>query len=127
MRKSSIWPLSDWIALVVRWAFIASVSLWFAYHDELDSKILILIFGMMITNSAGTVLTASYQTMTGLRVLYLLSDFAFASLGFLPGGQPGEPGLVRSASNGNSRPLFPMGRSYPGSWHQFIHSSFNRL
>jgi signal transduction histidine kinase len=79
MRKSSPWPLADWIALVVRWAFIASVSLWFAYHNSLDSKILILIIGMMITNLAATVLTAAYQTM---------SDFAFATLAFYLGNSP---------------------------------------
>jgi len=88
MRKSAPWPLADWISLVVRWAFIASVSLWYAIHNMLDSKILILIVGMMITNLAATVLTAAYQTMTVLRVLYLLSDFAFATIAFYLGNSP---------------------------------------
>ena len=73
---------------MVRWAFIASVSLWYAIHNMLDSKILILIVGMMITNLAATVLTAAYQTMTVLRVLYLLSDFAFATIAFYLGNSP---------------------------------------
>jgi signal transduction histidine kinase len=88
MRKSSPWPLADWIALVVRWAFIASVSMWFAYHNSLESKILILIIGMMITNLAATILTAAYQTMNALRVLYLLGDFAFATVAFYLGNSP---------------------------------------
>lgn len=88
MRNGSQWPLADWIALTVRWAFIAGASLWFAYHNRLDSKVLFLMIGMLIVNLAVSVLTAANQNTIGLRVLYLLGDFAFAQLAFFLGDAP---------------------------------------
>jgi signal transduction histidine kinase len=88
MRNSSSWPLADWIALTVRWAFIAGASLWFAYHNSLDSKALILILGMLIVNLAVSVLTAVNQNTFALRVLYLFGDFAFALLAFFLANNP---------------------------------------
>lgn len=85
MRNGNPWPLADWIALTVRWAFITSASLWFAYHNTLDSKILIVLIGMLIVNLAATILTAANQANTTLHILYLLSDFAFAQLIFFLG------------------------------------------
>jgi signal transduction histidine kinase len=86
MRNGGPLPLTDWIALAVRWAFIAGASLWFAYQNSFDSKFLILFVGMLVVNLAATVLTAANQTMVALRLLYLLCDFAFAGLAFSLGG-----------------------------------------
>jgi signal transduction histidine kinase len=85
MRNGSPWLLSDWIALAVRWAFLASASLWFAYTNSFDSKFLTLFVAMLIVDLAATVLTAANQTMVGLRAMYLLGDFAFAQLAFYLG------------------------------------------
>ena len=51
MQNGNPWPLADWIALTVRWAFTAGASLWFAYYNRLDLKALILILGMLIVKS----------------------------------------------------------------------------
>lgn len=80
MRDNSPWPLADWIALGVRWAFIAGATMWLAYQNGPDSRMLFLLFGMLIINLAATVLTAIDQTMAALRVFYFLCDIAFAQL-----------------------------------------------
>lgn len=82
MRNGNSWPLADWIALTVRWAFITGASLWIAYQNSFDTKFLILLIGMLFVNLAATVLTATNQTLVALRVLYLLGDIAFAQLAF---------------------------------------------
>jgi signal transduction histidine kinase len=86
MRNGSSLPLTDWIALAVRWAFVAGASLWFAYQNSFDQKFLVLFAGMLIVNLAATVLTAANQTLVALRLLYLLFDFAFAGAAFFLGG-----------------------------------------
>jgi signal transduction histidine kinase len=85
MRNGNPSHSTDWIALALRWAFLASASLWLAYQGVSDSKFLILFAAMLIVNLAATVLTAANQTMAAVRILYLLGDFAFAQLVFFLG------------------------------------------
>lgn len=85
MQDNTPWPLADWIALGVRWAFIAGATMWLAYQNGLDSRMLFLLFGMLIINLAATVLTAIDQTMAALRGFYFLCDIAFAQLVFFLG------------------------------------------
>jgi signal transduction histidine kinase len=80
MQDNSPWPLADWIALGVRWAFIAGTSMWLAYQNGLDSRMLFLLFSMLVINLAATVLTAIDQTMMALRMFYFLCDLVFAQL-----------------------------------------------
>ena len=86
MRSGTSWPFADWIALTIRWAFITGASLWSAYQNNFDSKFLILFAGMLMVNLLATGLTAANQISSILRLLYLISDFAFALLAFYLGG-----------------------------------------